>query len=226
MLITKPNMGTVLPMVLAIPVFVCAALIEYPVMQVLLGVGVIAYAVFFVFVAGVSCRLKAFAARKAKNGADVLVVLGMGLKGTKMLTTLKKRLERAKSYLDENPNTYVLLSGGMTEGALVSEASAMREYLLHNGIEQKRIIIEERSVSTEENFVFSASVIIKRFGKDAKVAFVTTNFHLMRSYMTAKNMGHDWECFGAKDEWFIAPNNYLRECAAIVQYLLKGKIKL
>ena len=71
---------------------------------------------------------------------DYLIVLGAGLKGEKMSSTLKSRVEHGLDYLREYPDTKAIVSGGQGPGEDISEAEAMRIYLVNNGISDDRVI--------------------------------------------------------------------------------------
>ena len=62
-------------------------------------------------------------------------------------------------YLEENPGTVLVLSGGQGEDEPVSEAAAMRDYLLFNGVNERQLILETRSFSTVENIAYSRVAI-------------------------------------------------------------------
>ena len=48
-------------------------------------------------------------------------------------------------YLEENPDTKAVLSGGKGEGETITEAQAMCNYLTEHGIARDRLILEEKS---------------------------------------------------------------------------------
>lgn len=72
--------------------------------------------------------------KKADRNADYLIVLGAHVYGERMSSNLKYRIELAKEYLEENPETKVIVSGGQGHGEKISEAEAMYRYLIKNGI--------------------------------------------------------------------------------------------
>lgn len=158
------------------------------------------------------------------GGADALIVLGGGIRGDQPTLTLKYRLDAAKGYLDRNPDTVVIVSGGQGPDEAVSEAEVMKNYLIRAGIDEGRIIMEDKSESTEENFRFSKRIIDERFGSGAKVVFATTRFHVFRSELVAKKEGVPSEGIPAKGVWYITFNDYLRECVGISLYFVTGKI--
>ena len=157
-------------------------------------------------------------------GADALIVLGCGVRGERVSLTLARRLDAALSYLEENPQTIVVVSGGQGPGEDIPEAEAMRRYLVARGIEESRILLEARSMSTMENFQFSKALIDSAIGPDATIVFVTTRFHVFRSERIASTLGIQAEGIGADGVAWLEPNNYLRETCAIVYYWLTGRI--
>jgi uncharacterized SAM-binding protein YcdF (DUF218 family) len=183
-----------------------------------------AYAAVFLFMIIIGGMIFTSAHEEPEDGADALIVLGCAVHGNRVSLTLSYRLDRAIEYLNENPNTIAIVSGGKGQGESVSEAEAMHKYMVQNGIAAERIIEEDKSESTEENFRFSNEIINSLFPNGAKIAFVTTNFHVLRAELVAKKQGIEADGFGAKDVWYTAMNNYMRESIALAYYKLTGKI--
>ena len=108
-----------------------------------------------------------------KKNLDYIIVLGAHVDGTRMTLALLERARRALLYLEENPGTKAVLSGGKGDGENISEAEAMYRYLTGHGINGDRLIREEESTSTKENLEFSR----RRIGTtDCSVGVVTNNF--------------------------------------------------
>ena len=181
----------------------------------------IAYALFMLIVGGM---IYTSAHDDPEEGADVLIVLGCAVHGERVSLTLSYRLDRAIEYLNANQNTVAIVSGGQGQGESISEAEAMRRYMVNRGIANERIIMEDKSTSTEENFAFSREIIDSLYPNGARLAFVTTNFHVLRAELVAKKQGIAIDGFGAKDVYYTAPNNYMREAIALTLYKLTGKI--
>lgn len=158
-----------------------------------------------------------------EKGADALIILGCGVRGERVTLTLSNRLDKALEYLADSPDTKVVVSGGQGEGEYISEALAMKNYLIAHGIDENTIITEDKSSSTEENFKYSKEIIDELFPEGAKVVFVTTRFHVFRAGRVAKRCGLNAEGMGAKGVWYITFNDYLRECVGITLYFLTGK---
>ncbi|HPU64061.1 MAG TPA: YdcF family protein, partial [Mobilitalea sp.] len=90
------------------------------------------------------------AGKKAGPDAEYLIVLGARIRGTKITRSLYMRLKTAEVYLKDNQKTLVIVSGGQGPGEDISEAEVMKKFLLENGIEEKRILTEDKSKNTLE----------------------------------------------------------------------------
>ena len=116
---------------------------------------------------------------------DYSFVLGAHVEGTRLTKALLERTRRALEYLEENPDTKAVLSGGRGEGESITEAQAMCNYLTEHGIDRDRLILEEKSTSTAENLKFSLALI----GLDHSVGVVTNNFHVFRGTAIGRKCG-------------------------------------
>lgn len=99
------------------------------------------------------------AASPQEPGLDYVIVLGARVKEHTISDSLKKRLDRAIDYAQKNPDTYLVLSGGKGKDEPVSEAQAMYQYLVYNGVRPEQLLLEDRSASTVENIAYSKVVI-------------------------------------------------------------------
>lgn len=155
---------------------------------------------------------------------DALIVLGAAVHGDRVTWVLSNRLDAAYDYAAAHPDTVLVVSGGQGGGESVTEASAMAKYLITKGVDPGRILLEERAESTAENFAFSKAILDERLGTDASIGFVTTRFHVYRASRVAQKEGIFAKGLGAPDVWYIALNNFLRECVGICWYTVKGWI--
>ena len=155
---------------------------------------------------------------------DALIVLGAAVHGDRVTWVLSNRLDAAYDYAAAHPETVLVVSGGQGDGESVTEASAMAGYLTRRGLDPSRILLEDRAESTAENFAFSKAIIDETLGPDASIGFVTTRFHVFRAGAVARKGGIAAKGLGAPDVWYIAVNNFLRECVGICWYTLKGWI--
>lgn len=159
---------------------------------------------------------------KPDPGADYAVVLGARVIGKKPSYNLEKRLEKAYNYLQESPDTKAVLSGGKGPGEDISEAQAMYEYLTGRGISGDRLILEDRSVNTDQNLGYS---IAKMTGSKEKVVIISNRFHLYRALGIARKKGLSHvQGLGSEVKWYTAPNMYVREAFAVMKYTICGRI--
>ena len=124
---------------------------------------------------------------KTRSDLDYIIVLGAHVNGTKLTLALLERVRRALLYLEENPGTKAVLSGGRGDGERISEAEAMYRYLTEHGISPERLIKEERSTNTKENLDFSLRLI---GSTDYSIGIVTNNFHVFRGVAIGKKCGY------------------------------------
>ena len=72
---------------------------------------------------------------KPVKNLDYIIVLGAQVKESGPSVILRYRLDRAVSYLKENDNTLVIVSGGQGANEKATEASVMKEYLVNNAMQ-------------------------------------------------------------------------------------------
>ena len=161
---------------------------------------------------------------EADNSAipvDAVIVLGAGVNGETPSAALWSRIRAAEDYLEIHPDVPVVLSGGQGAGEAISEAEAMRRALWkEDGAENARLLLEERSTNTAENFRFSKALLEER-GLDtgrATIAVVTNDFHCFRAHMIARRQGLKTIDVPAElPWWWLTANYYLREAFAVVK---------
>lgn len=123
-----------------------------------------------------------------------MIVLGASVKNTTPSLTLRGRLDKAIKYLYESKDDcYIVVSGGKGSDEKLSEAKAMGNYLVEHGVNKNKIILEDKSTNTYENFKYSKEKIEKNSNKDIKnlnIKVVTTDFHSFRSFILAKVNGY------------------------------------
>lgn len=177
--------------------------------------------------------------RKAVNEnkkVDYVIILGARVKGEKPAKSLMERIKAATEYLKENPEVKVIATGGKGKNEGIAEGVAIKRELLKNGISEDRIILEDKSKNTVENFRFSLEKIRNsENGKNKnyenngnrkiKVLIVTNDYHIFRSKNIARKVGFDnkdYEIYGlpAKTPLISIPQSYFREFLSNVNYFL------
>lgn len=118
-------------------------------------------------------------------GPRWILVPGYALYKGQMTGILQRRLDTAILLLQEHPESRILVTGGAPRKG-PAEAQRMREYLLSRGIEDSRIMIEEKSASSYQNLLH-CKALWEASGKPS-VCLVTSSFHMLRMRMTAKHL--------------------------------------
>lgn len=155
---------------------------------------------------------------KPVKNLDYIIVLGAQVKESGPSIVLRYRLDRAVSYLKENDNTLVIVSGGQGANEKTTEASVMKEYLVNNGINENRIIIEDKSNTTKENLINS-----KKITRDNKsIGIVTNNFHMYRALLIGKKYKVKAVGIPSKSTSYYLSNNLLREVIAFIKFIILG----
>lgn len=168
--------------------------------------------------------------READENLDYLIVLGAALSGEEPSAVLEKRLEKAYEYLQTHPETQVVVSGGQGETELISEAESMKNWLIRNGIEDSRILVENKSTTIAENIKYSFRLM--EGNSHNKVGIVTSNFHVFRAVCIAKKVSAvyenaEYELCGvpADFSYLLMPHYMVREFFTIVVDALRGNME-
>ena len=159
--------------------------------------------------------------QKPSYDKDYIIILGCSIdKRGGLLPLLKGRVNSAIRFAWEQeiatgkPLKYVP-SGGQGANEIMSEGSAMELYLKTRGAEDDEVFPEKKSTDTMENFCFSKK-IIGELKPDARVAFATTNYHMLRSGIIARRAGLDAEGVAGDTKWYFWPNGFVREFFGIL----------
>ena len=152
---------------------------------------------------------------------DVLLILGCRVKGDTPEETLQMRINKAAEYLNDNKNVVAIACGGLVhDDQTKSEAQAIFESLVAQGVEKERIILEDKSTTTKENFL-NAKKIIEGMGENLTVAMLSSEFHLMRASLLAKKCGLDVTTVAAPSPKELRTKNYIRELFCLPELLKK-----
>ena len=145
---------------------------------------------------------------------DYIITLGCGIRKDGTVTPLlKSRLDKALSwYHDTNDHGMFIVSGGKGNDEVNSEAEAMKNYLVSQGISEDKILLENQSTTTKENLLFS-----KKLMKENSTCVVSTSdFHVLRTAFLTKEIGLNAYCIGGKTAMYYVPPATLREYIALL----------
>jgi uncharacterized SAM-binding protein YcdF (DUF218 family) len=151
----------------------------------------------------------------ATGDEDAIVVLGAAVHGTEVSPVLAARLDVAYAYHQRNPAALVIVSGGQGFQEEISEAAAMRAYLISKGVPADQIVAEDRSATTVENFAFSKEILDARFPEGYKFAFATNEYHVFRSLLIAQRLGLSPTHLHSSTQWYTWMPSCLRESVVL-----------
>lgn len=182
-------------------------------------------AIFFIGIEGLIVKAML---QKPDRNLDYIVVLGAQVKGNVPSQSFRYRIEEAKEYLEKNPDTKAILSGGKGPGENISEAECMYRELVERGIDASRLIKEDKSTSTSENIDFSYEILKKEHSKgtdNLKTGIVTNSFHIFRgTAIAAKKMNREIQGIPAKSNAFLQLNYLAREFLGVVKDKIAGNL--
>lgn len=160
---------------------------------------------------------------------DYLIILGCMIRpdGT-LYPLIRGRVDKAISFYHAQYKTtgkkaVFIPSGGQGSDEIISEAEAMKRYLIEQGIPQDQILLEDQSKNTAQNMAFSKKLIDER-NPNAKAAFSTTNYHVFRSGIISRQNNFEPSGMGSPTKWYFWPNAYIREVIGMMSYKWKTMI--
>lgn len=110
-----------------------------------------------------------------------IVVLGFQLEedGT-MREELIRRLTVAKRCAEQYPNALIVCTGGGTaaENETATEAGKMAEWLIENGIAPERVIVEDSSLTTAQNAIYTFDILEEKYPQVTQLAIVSSDYHI------------------------------------------------
>lgn len=163
------------------------------------------------------------------RNTDYVLVLGAGINKRKISKSLQFRLDKAIEFNKIHGDIPIIVSGGMGKGEEITEALAMKEYLVSNEVKEDNIIMEDRSTNTYENFKFSKEIMKDRNSNKEKenirVTLITNRFHMFRAKYIGGNAGLNIYCYSAPNEMITALNFYVRESFAYIKDVIYHYIK-
>lgn len=114
---------------------------------------------------------------------DELAIVTLGFQlapDGSMRDELIARLQTAKRCAEKYPNALVVCTGGGTaaDDPSVTEAGKMAEWLIDNGVAAERVIVEDRSITTAQNAIFTFDILADRYPQVRQLAIVSSDYHI------------------------------------------------
>jgi uncharacterized SAM-binding protein YcdF (DUF218 family) len=180
-------------------------------------IGVLTY-ISFLFVCFLAYAFVYSRVRSSRK-VDFIVVLGAGLRGSRVPPLLASRLDRAKQVHDravrKGRSPVIITSGGQGPDEDIPEADAMASYLIERGVPADQVLREDRSTTTWENLTFSRELMVARRPK-YRCLIVTNNFHAFRAALTARKAKVNGQVVGSPTAAYYWPTATIREFVAIL----------
>lgn len=176
------------------------------------------------YFAGVEVPIIGASSGDSDFDADYVIVLGALVRGDEPSLSMVERTQAALDYMNTHPDTVVIVSGGQGDMEDISEAEAMYRWLVDNGADGSRIILEDKSTSTRENLANSFDIIRQRGDDPAKsTAVITSEYHIYRAKLIARDMGVELGGIPAETTWLSVKVNYfIREAFGVTYKLIFG----
>ena len=121
-----------------------------------------------------------------KRSADTLIVLGFQCEDDRIHPLLQERLDTALKLLRSHDFRKIILTGGAV-ASKTTEADIMKQYLLRNGVEESKILLDREARDTIEN-IRNCKAIMERY-RLRTCLIVSNAFHMRRIRYIAGALG-------------------------------------
>jgi uncharacterized SAM-binding protein YcdF (DUF218 family) len=149
-------------------------------MKRLFRIGLFLIAVWLMFACGLAAYTHLYGQTDRQQNADVIVVLGAGLRRNGSPgPALIRRAQQGAALYHAGVAPRIICSGGYIEWIGRSEAEGCAEVLTQAGVPRDAIILEEASRSTEENAMHTREVMQENGWQTAVI--VTDSYHILRA---------------------------------------------
>lgn len=183
-----------------------------------IAVGIIIIMIFIIIITSISIYNFGWKSKPVKS--DTAIILGCQVYGSVPSPFLMWRCDEGLRLYKDGVVSKIIVSGGKGQGENISEAQAMKIYLISKGMDESDVIIEDESASTAANLI-NSSRIMKQF--DLKSAVIVSNkYHLKRASLIAKSLDINASYSGV----FVTPYKnheyygFIREIPALMKYYI------
>ncbi len=152
------------------------------------GYYVIAF--FIIFIGYILCQgisIWQYASVDETCKADVAIVLGAAASDNEVSPVFRERINQGIRLYENGYVEKIMITGGYGEGNQYSDAYVGMQYAMEQGIPEEDILIEEKSIITQENLE-NAKVIMEQNGLESAL-IVSDPLHMKRSMLLAKDRG-------------------------------------
>ena len=110
-----------------------------------------------------------------------MIVLGFQLNPDgSMKDELIERLTVAKASAEKYPNSLLVCTGGGTaaENPDATEAGEMAKWLIENGVDPQRVIVEDQSLTTAQNAIYTYRILTEQHPQVKQLAIISSDYHI------------------------------------------------
>ena len=110
-----------------------------------------------------------------------MIVLGFQLNADgSMKDELIERLTVAKASAEKYPNALIVCTGGGTASGNpeATEAGEMAKWLTGNGVDPQRVIVEDRSLTTAQNAIYTYRILTEQYPQVKQLAIISSDYHI------------------------------------------------
>lgn len=149
-----------------------------------------------------------------------IVILGCKLRGgdtvPPMLAFRLKEGIAAFHHCGDTPE--IIVSGGQIRDERIPEAEAMAAWLVDRGIPPVSILKEDRSANTWENIANTKAMAgeVPPRGEAGGVLIVTSNFHVLRARIIAREMDFPADGHGSFTPYHAFPRAFIRDFLGVL----------
>lgn len=122
-----------------------------------------------------------------KCSADAAIVLGAGTSDGKVSPVFRERLNHGIWLYQNGYIKKLILTGGYGSGNEYSDSYAAKQYVVSMGIPARDILLEEKSVITQENIKYAAEIMKNKNYRTA--ILVSDPLHMKRAMLMARDAG-------------------------------------
>ena len=141
----------------------------------------------FAYLAVTTAGIVIFSGKDETRPADAVIVLGAAVYDNSPSPVFCARIDHAVDLYSEGYARTIIMTGGVGDGNIRSEADIAREYAEKKGVPSSSILMEEESRVTLENLE-NAKGIMENKGMDTAL-IVSDPLHMKRAVLYAKDLG-------------------------------------
>lgn len=161
--------------------------------------------------------------KSADGNERIMIVLGAPVWQDAPTSPLLSRSSAAAEWIRCHPDGVAILSGGKQN--YMTEAQMLMNLLAKQNATAAQILLEEKSLTTDENFIYSRQLLESiGISADSSIVITTSNFHFFRlRYYANRNGFHNIRFLPAQMPFHTAWMWYIREAIVTVRFWLLKK---